>query len=317
MKTIFYKSLVKTLYKFTATRILKIQMPITNSIGKRKVMDLEETSEFIQKGILSGKPFMVARYGGCENDIIASYNIHLNINVPVSQKKFEYLCTNAGFFPRDITLVEKYVNIMEESAGSVDLLAIWNWMLEDYIVEKDAPNAQLTFLGSIEPWFSKNPWSKALKGKKVLVVHPFSETIASQYKKREILFANNLDILPEFDLQVYKSVQSIAGNIPAEFRTWFDALEKMKNDIEKIDFDVAIIGCGAYGFPLAHYVKKMGKQAVHLAGATQLLFGIKGSRWEQGAYADLFKDIFNENWVRPSENEKINQSETIEGACYW
>jgi len=317
MKTVFAKSLIKTLYKFTATRILKKEMPVTNVIGKRKVLDLEETSQFIINGLKSNKPFMVARYGGCENDIIASYNIHKNLGTAISQKKFDYLCSNAGFFPKDITLVDKYVKIMEESAGSVDLLAIWNWMLEDYIVEKDAPKAQLTFLGNIEPWFSKNPWSKALEAKKVWVVHPLADTGAEQYGNGELLFPNNPDILPQFQLQTYKAVQSIAGNIPEGFKTWFDALEKMKNDIEKIDFDVAIIGCGAYGFPLAHYVKKMGKQAVHLAGATQLLFGIKGSRWEQGAYADLFKDIFNENWVRPSENEKINQSETIEGACYW
>ena len=46
-------------------------------------------------------------------------------------------------------------------------------------------------------------------------------------------------------------------------------------------FDVAIIGCGAYGMPLAAMLKQAGKQAIHLGGATQLLFGIKGKRWEE------------------------------------
>ena len=46
-------------------------------------------------------------------------------------------------------------------------------------------------------------------------------------------------------------------------------------------FDIAIIGCGAYGLPLAAKLKKEGRQAIHLAGVTQLMFGIKGKRWEE------------------------------------
>lgn len=42
----------------------------------------------------------------------------------------------------------------------------------------------------------------------------------------------------------------------------------MEDKIKQIDFDVCIIGCGAYGLPLAAFVKRMGKQAIHLAGGT-------------------------------------------------
>jgi threonine dehydrogenase-like Zn-dependent dehydrogenase len=38
----------------------------------------------------------------------------------------------------------------------------------------------------------------------------------------------------------------------------------MIDEIGKIDFDVAILGCGAYGLPLAAAIKGMGKQAIHL-----------------------------------------------------
>lgn len=40
----------------------------------------------------------------------------------------------------------------------------------------------------------------------------------------------------------------------------------------KFDFDVAIIGCEAYGFPLAARLKRAGKIVVHMGGATQILF---------------------------------------------
>ena len=48
--------------------------------------------------------------------------------------------------------------------------------------------------------------------------------------------------------------------------------------MREIEFDVAIIGCGAYGLPLAVEAKRMGKQAIHMGGATQVLFGIKVNR---------------------------------------
>lgn len=83
-------------------------------------------------------------------------------------------------------------------------------------------------LGSLEPWFSDYPWSAALKGKKVLVIHPFSETIQKQYKNREYIFPNT-EILPEFELQTLKAVQTIAGEMGSrwtvpEYKGKFTAL---------------------------------------------------------------------------------------------
>lgn len=164
---------------------------------------------------------------------------------------------------------------------------------------------------NLEPYYEEEiPWSRILKGKKVLVIHPFADTITAQYAKRERLWENN-DILPEFTLITLKAVQTQCGEIDFRFPTWFDALNYME---KKIDFDVALIGCGAYGLPLAAAVKEMGKQAIHLGGATQILFGIIGKRWEQSPF---FKAFMNEYWVRPSEEEKPKHADRVEGGCYW
>ena len=129
----------------------------------------------------------------------------------------------------------------------------------------------------LEPWFADDPWTQALAGKKVLVIHPFDELIQEQYAKREQLFPQK-NILPEFKLITLKAVLTIAGSKDERFDTWFDALDYMCSEADKIDFDVAIIGCGAYGYPLAAHIKRSGKIAIHLGGVTQALFGIKGKR---------------------------------------
>jgi hypothetical protein len=100
----------------------------------------------------------------------------------------------------------------------------------------------------------------------------------------------------------------------------------MEDEIDKHEYDVCLIGCGAYGMPLAAHVKRQGKKAVHLGGVLQLLFGIKGNRWEDpyyavkewgvpvGAYANLVNRPY---WIKPGEYGRPKNADNVEGACYW
>ena len=81
-----------------------------------------------------------------------------------------------------------------------------------------------------------------------------------------------------------------------------------------VPFDVALIGCGAYGLPLGAAIKQMGKPAVHLGGALQLLFGIRGRRWEA---MPQYLSLMNDAWVRPSSTETPPLAEMVDGGCYW
>ena len=89
--------------------------------------------------------------------------------------------------------------------------------------------------------------------------------------------------------------------------------------MDKVDYDVALIGCGAYGFCLAAHAKRSGKKAVHLGGVLQLLFGIKGNRWEDKNYHPVFdyNTLFNSFWVKPGDDYRPDNAEQFEGACYW
>jgi hypothetical protein len=193
----------------------------------------------------------------------------------------------------------------------VDILGMFANGSENLVVKNFVVNAELTVLRGLEPYYYENPWSEALKGKKVLVIHPFEQSIISQYEKRKLLFKNE-KILPEFELKTLKAVQTIAGE-KAEFSDWFAALDYMVEAALKKDFDIAIIGCGAYGFPLAARIKEAGKQAIHLGGATQCLFGIYGERMLHNKIAMHI----NENWVRPLPSETPEKFKKIENGCYW
>ena len=89
----------------------------------------------------------------------------------------------------------------------------------------------------------------------------------------------------------------------------------MQKDISKLDFDVAILGCGAYGVPLASYIKNtLSKSAIYVGGGLQILFGIKGKRWDNH---EIIQTMYNEHWARPSVQETPTDSSSVENGCYW
>lgn len=310
--------------------LLKKENRFTKVLKRGKRVD--EANRKISQLIQSGKPFMAARFGSTESEAIINYieknkkqsevkaiyrylTGDLNIYWKEHPKFLNNLCELSGFFPNDRQLLPYFIELMSNATKNLDILGIWN-RLEEFI--PDIPdNTLLCELRELEPWFFDNPWSQYLEDKKVLIIHPFEESIRQQYIKNieggGKLYKND-KILPSFELKTIKAIQTIAGE-KSEFNTWFDALEYMKNKISKEDFDVAIIGCGAYGFPLASYVKDIGKQAIHLGGVTQLLFGIKGKRWENWEdFLELRADG-GKNWIKAKEIP--TNYKRVEGGCYW
>lgn len=292
--------------------------PVMRLYANRFVLGKNRTNHYIAEKIQTGEPFMVARFGYTELSVITSVLEKRIVGASKKQEEkfdewFYLLNEGAGFFPNEPALADEFADLMVDSCKNVDLLAMWHIPMEDFVITEYMPHAKLSFLGYLEPWRSKSPWTAALKGRKVLVIHPFEESIKEQYKKREMLFPGT-DILPEFELMTLKAVQTIAGEKDERFATWFEALDYMTKEAMKIDFDIAIVGCGAYGFPLAARLKKEGKQVIHFGGATQILFGIKGRRWVENTRAGV---KFNDAWSYPKESEIPKNSKKVENGCYW
>lgn len=285
--------------------------------GKR-LNGIEKTNEILYDAIMGDRPFMASRFGNTEIWVMSCIlRERLLGESEENTKNFRYwfglLNSGAGFFPADSHLASQFTDVYLDACAQVDLLAMWHRHMEDYIIKKYIPGCRITYLRWLEPWYSKHPWTAALKGKKVLVIHPFEESIRAQYEKRELLFPGT-DILPEFELKILKAVQTSAGGKDDRFRNWFEALEYMYTEAMKIDFEVAIVGCGAYGMPLAARLKKAGKKAIHLGGVTQILFGIKGRRWVESRVDRI---PFNDEWIYPSKEETPSGASVVEIGCYW
>ncbi len=317
---------IRTLFRI-ARRVYFKKRHLSHIPSSGVAWNADESPRLLNEAIASGKPCMIARFGFVELECIAWYLAHRDGFKPWeyirgradfpnwSHDSIRYLGLNAGFFPQNLALAERFCELMLESAKDLDILASW-LMYEKLIFPHDEmPRVNIH---NIEPFDdSANPWTQHLEGKKVLVVHPFAKTILSQYThKRELLFQDSR-VLPAFELKTVQAVQSMGGVAPEGMETWFDALDSMKEEINSHDYDVCLIGCGAYGFPLAAHVKRQGKQAIHMGGALQLLFGIKGNRWTQQHAGNPYLKLFNEHWVFPENELKPAIADKVEDACYW
>lgn len=300
------------------------------------VYDRNRANEILLNALQAEKPCMISRFGSGEIGIVSNYlQVHSrdsfikrcyqyivgNCGLPYWDKLFfKSMRNNAGIFPETIAMLEQFSERYLQDTPLIDILGSFNYTEKFMPLRNDVINVHLECL---YPFWAERPWMLALRGKRVLVIHPFTETIKKQYSHRLKLF-DNPDILPDFELKTLKAVQSNAGaEVP--YKNWFEALKWMEDEMAKVDFDICILGCGAYGLPLAATAKRMGKKAIHMGGGSQLLFGIKGKRWDNDGYhwKDLpqletsYSNLYNEYWVRPSENETPKLADKVEGACYW
>lgn len=272
---------------------------LTEKDGNKKIANLLKSDE----------PFAVGRFGAVEMHCVSKWMR----GKYYSKNEAEQALYAAGIFPNDKQTIDCFSKIYTEAISFCDVLGVWEVIDEKKAIKKYTEVISIIPSKSIEPYYFSNPWSQELTGKQILVIHPFIDSIEKQFKNRRKLW-NNENILPEFkSLITIKAIQSNAGS-KTQFVNWIEALDYMKSEINKVNFDVAIIGAGAYGLPLAAYVKSLGKQAIQMAGATQILFGIKGKRWDKHP---IISEFYNDYWVRPDLLETPPQAKRVEGGSYW
>jgi hypothetical protein len=287
--------------------LLKITAP-TAPVVLSPQLDAYLVSQMIGAAIVSNQPFLASRLGFTEARSLSQPDAETNPSEFIRDLIWRY----SGVFPATVQQFldfrQKYLAALEQ----VDLLGLIRNPAEYKLVKALRRPPVTCDIASLEPYLHPLPWSKFLVGRSVLVIHPFAESILSQYAIRKDLFLNP-DVLPEFQLIVIKAPQTLAGNADG-FESWTHALEFLIQRVSEADFDIAIIGCGAYGLPLGAHIKKMGKTAIHLGGATQILFGISGKRWLE---RPNFRALMSNAWRQPSDSKRPQNLDKVEEGCYW
>ena len=272
----------------------------------------KEICNYIQIALDTDDGALIGRNGTIELEQMISYNRY----------KISILEMNAGIFPS--TIIPRWREMSINATREANILATgWFEPLKDLeqiaLKEWNCMAVQIP-LRSLEPYYvpSEDRWTRLLKGQTVSVVSCFTQTMQEQVSVLDKLFPS--EVFPS-DIR-WKWVQT--GHPPKLAQGFNEWPSHIKNSIEAVDWIVskvveqgsrfALIGCGGIGMLVAHKLKERGIIAIVLGGAIQVLFGIKGRRWENHSVISKF---WNEHWVSPSETETPAGCSAIEGGCYW
>ncbi|WP_438481984.1 hypothetical protein [Oleiharenicola lentus] len=285
---------------------------------KFPVLGAREANTWIGDLIRAGKPAALGKIGDRECCALAAhlrYRQFYKYTWAAPSFGEAELFQQAGVFPPTDRVYQRFCEVYLSRLATLDACAVWENPGESRVLASHAPHARRIELQSLEPYFFPSPWSAALAGKRVLVVHPFATSIRTQYERRTELWPTQTDVLPAFEIEVIRSPYGFANN---EFTDWFAMLAWLENAIaaahRRHQIDVVLLGCGAAGLPLAAFAKSLGSIGIHTGGPTQLLFGIRGGRWDR---LPGFQHFFNEAWTRPRADETPAAAQQVDRAGYW
>lgn len=263
----------------------------------------------------AGQPASVGKMGSVELDMVRAYLS----KIPTESQKWKHrmnrLNVCPGIFPEETYLVKEYCEAFLNALTDLDILGVWFNAEESKVAHKYCTKALIANYHGVEPFDVYNPWTRHLEGKNVLVIHPFKDSIKTQYAKRELVWGER-KILPDFNLMQIKMPLSKAI-VSSKYETWKEQLDDLKGQMDGFDYDVALVGAGGYSLLLTQFAKANGKIGIHLGGSTQVLFGVYGSRWLSDPNACK---LFNEHWTRPLPEETPPPERFAEvrgDVCYW
>ena len=244
------------------------------------------------------RPFLVARLSlGAELSVAAEYASGLRTNFGARALLASHVGVHGGVEEASI-FAHEYATALNASS----IVAGFGGEAEASVAKALAPRAAFVEHRAVEPfYFEGDAWTAALRWRRVLIVHPFADTIRDQYSKHargDLLWPET--VLPrDLDLVVVKVPSSLGRDANG---TWSAALRETKAAIDRVfPVDAALLGCGAYGLPLAAHVVRSGASAVYVGGGLQLLFGIMGKRWADRAEIAA---VARESWVWPSPRRR-------------
>ena len=257
---------------------------------------------------------LIGRNGQIELDLVLNEE-------SIDSSKLQILERNAGIYPiTQAHIFYRWRDLTKRAILEADVLATgWYEPLkaaETEAFEKWLVSAIQIPLRSLEPYYvdPKLQWTALLSGHKVAVVSSFTQSAKAQIKNG---YKGTLP--PDVDWQWIQTghpriIAMGRNEWPPHIHSWIQAADYVVASIVESGARFALIGCGGLGMPIAKMLKDRGIIAIVLGGAIQVLFGIKGRRWENHPIISM---MWTDDWVWPSEEETPGNANIIEGGCYW
>ena len=247
-------------------------------------------------------------------------------------------CLTAGIYPPSKEDFLYFIKVYLEAIKSMNILASWNdnilhieeYIWNNYIIKDKNEHYGLVELTTLESFYTepKYWWQNLYENKTILIISPFVKSIQTQLdlNKRDKVWTGKWENFwsksitfkyVKFPHPYYISSDVDKSTYP---KTLDLLLKKYQDEIDSIgNFDIALVGTGAYSILLCDYVKRIKKKnSFHLGGGLQMMFGVYGHRWEPSFNKNPFlQEYMNEHWIRPLPEEIPPMYQAQENGAYF
>ena len=298
-------------------------------MSNRPILEGSEAFATVRDELVGSKPAAIGKLGSSELSL--AYYVFKSKRVrnppPIPDEMLDLLSINAGLFPAIQEVAVQMGNELLKSVLHFTITSPWFGIQQSTeIYNVLAKSATFVSVNCLECFLSPNPdhwWTASIPSNtKVLIISPFSSSIERQIPNLDKIWASRPGLWNpttkfqtiKFPLSYGTQSQEIQKEMTDRWSDSLGLLTYVKEQMDSIDYDIAMIGAGIYSLPLMAFAKQRGKKAIHLGGSTQLFFGIRGGRWD--TMAD-FQSLFNEHWIRPALDERPVNYASVEKGCYW
>lgn len=290
-------------------------------------------AEEITKTFKGSDPFFIGRNGSSEIAVFFYWLNNRSSGWAWPRDLISKLEMNFGVWPINTESVDEWCRCYQICLKDLTGLAAgWYKPLADAelkFVNNHNSRAFKVPLRSLEPYYvtPELRWTAELADKDVAVVTSFTKTIQQQLDRIDPLAIWSCIDAPETILPPTTRWHLVKSYFPPNvskddptgwasigIHSWEPAVAHVVDEVLKTGAKIAIIGCGALGMIVGGRLRKKGISVILMGGAVQVLFGIRGKRWENH---EVISKFWNENWIYPLESERPPNAGTIEGACYW
>ena len=287
-----------------------------------------ELREFITNKLIQKKPFIIPRIAGIENEVamFGAMLIQQGSTEEEAMKTMEkakpVMKTNAGISLQNVEDICLYSKKYLDAFNKCERYFWWapwgevvKWIPRSFdfmITNFTGPKFDAITLDIFHSIY-REPWTLALKGKRILIISSFIESIKEKIPIREKIYG--IDLFPDCEFIFIKPPQTHGNNDSRRFPEELeDFVENVRN--VKDSFDIALCSCGGYGNAICSAIYDMDKSAIYVGGVLQMYFGIYGERWMRERH-DIMRMFLNKHWSRPKESERPKNFKNVEKSCYW
>jgi hypothetical protein len=312
------KTLLQHPFKALNNRLL---IPWTNLFKKDEGVErpILDTHSVMTKLVEAKDPMVYGKIGTTELMALEHSDRFFSLPWPSAmsfRRAARRLYIDSGVFPETRDQFDEFLRIYRASIAELDCICLWQDTAFLQAYERAVATQLCPHAGVIEP-SSLSPLCilPHISHLRWLVVSPFVQTMRLQATRLRQIFGRFpwAEQIPEIGPRCeFVRCPFFPYMESSPYKNWSEGLDQLAEEILAKDFDLAIVGAGAWSLPLLARVKRSGKKGIHLGGGTQLLFGIKGRRWD-----DYCSAYYNDSWVRPLPEDTPQGCMQKERGCYW